>query len=103
MSLLSRNAKVVARAPGPMLRPDLLEPPDSRGRQPTGVLAEQHDQCLLEVAGGDALEVEERDQHFEALRSACVGRQNRRRKADTLGAFTNTIAHAGAAHGDRTN
>jgi hypothetical protein len=84
------------------LRPDLLEPPDSRGRQLTAVLAEQHDQCLLEVAGGDALEVEERDQDFEVLRSACVGRQNRRRKADTRGTFTNTIAYAAAAQGDRT-
>lgn len=71
MSLLSRNAKVVARAPGPtFFRPDLLEPSDSRARQPTGVVAGQHDQCLLDIAGGDALEVEERDQHFEAARDA---------------------------------
>jgi hypothetical protein len=40
--------------------------------------AEQRHQRLLEVAGGDTLEVEDRDQHLEALRPARVGRQNRR-------------------------
>ena len=40
-----------------------------------GVLAEQCDQRLLEVSGGDALEIEDRDQHlsrtkpFEAVRA----------------------------------
>jgi hypothetical protein len=48
-----------------LLRPGILEPSD--GRQPASVLAEQRDQRLLEVAGGDALEVEDRDQHLEAL------------------------------------
>src|SRR5215207_1139291 len=86
-----------------LLRPGLLEPSDGRGRQPAGVLAKQCGQRLLEVAGGDALEVEDRDQHFEALRPAGVGRQNRRRKADALAALTNTVAHARTAHGDRTN
>lgn len=45
-----------------------------------------------------SLEVKQRDRYFEALRSACVERQNPRPKADTLGAFTNTIARAWAAH-----
>jgi hypothetical protein len=44
---------------------------------------------LLEVAGRDALE--DRDQHFEALRSARGGRQNRRREADALGAFADAV------------
>jgi hypothetical protein len=57
----------------------------------------------FEIAGGDALEVEDRDQHLEALRPACVGRQNRRRKADALGTFANAITHARTAHGDRTD
>src|SRR6201987_5180913 len=91
----------IALAPARMLlRPGLLEPSDGRGREPASVLAEQRDQCLIEVAGRDALQVEDRDQHFEALRSTRVRRQNRRRKADALGAFANTIAHARAAHGD---
>src|SRR5215831_1534188 len=55
-----------------LLRPGLFEPSHGRGREPAGILAEQRDQRLLEVAGGDALEVENRDQHLEALRPACV-------------------------------
>ena len=69
----------IALAPAHMLfRPGVLEPPDGRGREPAGILAEQGDQRLLEVASGHALEVEDRYQHFEALRPARVGRQNRR-------------------------
>ena len=52
----------IALAPARMLfRPDLLEPSNGRGREPAGVLAKQRDQRLLEVAGGDALEVEDRN------------------------------------------
>src|ERR1700741_1196438 len=40
-----------------LLRPGLLEPSDGRGREPASVLAEQRDQCLIEVAGRDALQV----------------------------------------------
>jgi hypothetical protein len=86
-----------------LLRPSLLEAGDGRGREPAGVFAEQRDQRLLEVAGGDALEVEDRDQHLEALRPARVGRQNGRREADALRAFADTVAHTGAAHGDRAD
>jgi hypothetical protein len=65
----------IALAPARMfVRPGLLEPGDGRGREPAGVLAEQRDQRLPEVAGGDALEIKDRDQHFEALRPARVGR-----------------------------
>src|SRR2546430_14316507 len=47
-----------------------------RQRQPLrhvayGVLADQRNERLLEVAGGDALNVEDRDQHLEAFRLAC--------------------------------
>src|SRR2546430_5991740 len=41
------------------------------------ILAQQGRQCLLEIPGRDALEVEDRDQHVEALRSARIGRQDR--------------------------
>jgi len=51
----------------------------------------------------DPLEVEDRDQHLEALRPARVGRQNRRREADALQAFANAITHARAAHSDRAD
>src|SRR5262245_16310908 len=83
-----------------LLRPGFLESSDGRRRQPAGILAEQRDQRLLEVAGGDALEVEDRDQHLEALRSAGVGRQNRRREADALRALANAITHARTARPD---
>src|ERR1019366_5629039 len=94
----------IALAPARVLvRPGLLEPPDGRGREPARVLAEQRDQRLLEITGGDALQVENRDQYLQALRSARIGRQNGRRKADTLSAFANAVTHAGAAHHNRTD
>jgi len=68
-----------------------------------GVPAEQCDQRVLEVAGRDALEVEDRDQHLQALRPARVGRQNRRQKTDALGTFAAAVTHARAAHSDRTD
>src|SRR5260370_10990381 len=68
-----------------------------------GVLAKQREKRLREVAGGNALEVENRDQHLEALGSARVGRQNRRRKANALRAFADAVTHTGAAHRDRTD
>jgi hypothetical protein len=61
-----------------LLRPAILEPPDGRGREPAGVLAEQCDQGLVEIARRDALEIQDRDQHLEALRATRVGRQDRR-------------------------
>src|SRR5260370_38857414 len=84
-----------------LLGPALLRPTDGGGREPACVLAEQCEECLLAVAGGDTLEVEHRDQHLEAFRPARVGRQNRRRKANSLGAWAAAVAHARAPHGER--
>src|SRR5258705_13841238 len=82
----------IAPAPARVLvRPGVLEPTDGRSREPAGVLAKQSEERLLEIAGRDALEVENRDQHFEALRTARIGRQNRRRKADAFCAFPDTV------------
>src|SRR5215813_1797150 len=86
-----------------LLGPGLLEPSNGRGREPAGVPAEQCDQRFLEVAGRDALEVEDRDQHLQALRPARVGRQNCRRKADALATFAAAVTHARAAHSHRTD
>jgi len=61
-----------------LVDPSVLESRDGRGRKAAGVLAEQSGQRLFEVARGYALQVEDRDQHLEALRSARIGRQNRR-------------------------
>src|SRR3989440_8978495 len=49
------------------------------------------------------LEVEDRDQHLQALRPARVGRQNRRRKADAIATFAAAVTHARAAHGNRAD
>src|SRR6266446_1995405 len=94
----------IALAPARVLfGPGLLEASNGRSREPAGVPAEQCNQRVLEVAARDALEVEDRDQHLQALRPARVGRQNRRRKADALGTFAAAVAHARAAHSDRTD
>src|SRR5262249_56199524 len=94
---------IVLAAGTVFFRPGLLETPDGRGREPAGVLAEQSNQRLLEIAGGDALEVEDRDQHFEALRPARIARQDRRRKADAFRTFANAIPHARTAYRDRSD
>jgi hypothetical protein len=97
---LNRKLHVVFRQRSParmLLRLCLLEPSDGQARGPVSVFA------LPEVAVGDALEVEDRDRYFESLRPACVRRQNRRPKPDTLGTFANGIAHAGVAHSGRTD
>src|SRR5438309_7618755 len=78
-----------------LFAPSLLEAPNGRGREPAGVPAEQCDQRVLKVAGRDPLEVEDRDQHLQALRPARVWRQNRRRKADALATFAAAVTHAG--------
>jgi hypothetical protein len=58
----------VALAPAHVLfRPGLLKAPNGRGRKPAGVFAKQCNERLREVARGDPFEVEDRDQHFEAL------------------------------------
>jgi hypothetical protein len=75
--------------------PGLLEASNGRGREPAGVPPEQCDQRVLEVAGRDALEVEDRDQYLQALRPARVARQNRRRKADALAAFPAAVRTRG--------
>jgi hypothetical protein len=98
-SNMSRSRELVTRASETVFpRLELLEQPDIPGRRPNGLLPEQHDQCLFEVAGEDALEIEARNQHLGTLRSAGDGRQKCRRNTDTLRAFT-TIADA--AHGDQ--
>jgi len=58
---------------------------------------------LLEVAGGDALQVEDRDQHFEALRAPGVGRQNGRTEPNPLTMSALPVAHARLAHGHRSD
>src|SRR3954453_11377038 len=74
---------------------------DARGGQPTGVRAEQRRECVLKVAAGDALEIEDRDQNLEALRAARVGRQDRGGEPDAALTSPGAVANARRAHGDR--
>ncbi len=86
-----------------LVDPDFLQPRDRRGRQTGSILAEQGRQRLLEVAGRDALQVEDRNQHLQALRAPGVGRQDRGSEVDALGIVSCglTVAHAWLANGDR--
>ena len=94
----------VALAPARvLLRPGVLETANGGRREPTRILAEQCHQGLLEIPGGDALQVKDRDQHLQALRPARVGRQNRRGEANTIGALTSAVTNTGTTHGNRTN
>src|SRR6516225_3012606 len=82
--------------------PHLLEADDGRCRQ-TWRVADEGRQHFLEVAGRDALQVEDGDQHLKALRSPRVSRQDRRRvpNARALGSFA--VAHPRLANGDRAD
>ena len=87
-----------------LVAPDLLQSCDGRGRQARRILAEQRSERLLEIAGRDALQVKDRDQHLQAPRAPCIGRQDRRREADASGIIGSaTVAHAGLAHADRAD
>src|SRR5207302_1752456 len=86
-----------------LVDPGLLQPRNGRSREPAGVLAEQRAERFLEVTGGDALQVEDRDQHFEALRAPRVGRQNGRAEPNPLTTDGLPVAHARLAHRHRSD
>src|SRR3954465_11896868 len=67
---------------------------------PTRVRAEQRRECVLKVAAGDALEIEDRDQNREALRATGVGRQDRGCEPDAALTSPGAVANARRAHGD---
>ena len=100
---LGRQIALLPRAV--LVDPTVLQPRDGGGRQPGSILAEQRRQRLGEVAGRDALQVEDRHQRLQALRAPRVGRQDRRREADALGigGARLAVAHARLANGDRTD
>ena len=88
-----------------LVDPGLLQPGDRRRRQARRILAEKRSKRLLEIAGRDALQVKDRDQHLQAARAPRVGRQDRGRKADAPGILgvRATVAHARLAHRDRAD
>src|SRR5215467_10095779 len=82
--------------------PHLLEADDGRCRQ-TRRVADEGRQHLLEVAGRDSLQVEDRDQHLKALRSPRISRQDRWRVSDALAIARCTVAHPRLANGDKAD
>lgn len=87
-----------------LVEPDLLQPRDGRGRQARRILAEQRSKRLLEIAGRDALQIKDRDQHLQAAGAPRVGRQDRGRESDAPGVIgCTTVSHARLAHADRAD
>jgi hypothetical protein len=74
-------------------------------RQPSSTLAEQCRQRLGEVAGQYPLQIKDRQQRLDRLRSPHVGRHDRRREPDTVGIVSGgiAIAHTRLADGDWTD
>ena len=100
---IALGGQVALGPDGVVVSPAVLQPADGGGRQAAGVLAQQGRQRLGEVAGRNALEVEDRQQGLYRLRAPEISRQNRRRKADAPGIVRRRLAvpHARLAHADR--
>ena len=97
------GGQVAIEPAGVLVDPGLLQPRNGRGRQPAGVLAEQRAERHLEVTGGDALQIEDRDQHFEALSAPRVRRHNGRAEPNSFTAGGLPVAHPRLAHGHRSD
>lgn len=69
------------------------------------IFAEQRGQCVGEVAGRDTFQVKDRQQRLDRHRAAHVGRQDRRREADTGGVICVgfTVTHTWLANRDRAD
>ena len=68
-----------------ILAPDLLQTSNGGTRQPGRLLANQSRERFGKVAGGDAFEVQDRDEHLQALRAPGVGRQDRGPEPNPVG------------------
>ena len=87
-----------------LLLPGRHEAADGRRRQPGRVGAQQRRQRLLELAGGDALQVEPGQELLDVLGPPQERRQHLRGEADPLAAFAVTaVAHFRSAHLDRSD
>src|SRR5204863_9197757 len=83
----------------------LLQRRDGPGAQARRILAEQRSKRLLELAGRDALQVKDWDQHLQAAGAPRIGRRDSRREADAPGIIlgSTTVPHARLAHADRAD
>src|SRR4029079_5463654 len=86
-----------------ILAPDLLQTNNGGTRQPGRLLANQSRERFGKVAGGDAFEVQDRDEHLQALRAPGIRRQDRGLEPNARGRSRLTVAHAGLADGDQAN
>jgi hypothetical protein len=87
---------------GVVVQPTVLQAADGGGRQAARILAEQGRERLAEIAGRDALEIQDRQQRLDRLRAPHVGGQDRRREADAARVVSRrfAVAHARLAHTD---
>jgi hypothetical protein len=78
---------------------------DGGCRQPDSILAAQRGQRLGEIADRDALQVKDRQQRLDRLRTAHVGWEDRRREPNAvgIGGIRLAISHTRLADGDRTD
>ena len=92
----------IAALPAVVLRlPPGREARDDARRQVRRVWAEECGQCLLEVAGGDAAQVEHRQQRIEARRTPRPFRQDARREPDLFLGVCRPVPDFGAPDGER--
>src|SRR3954471_1883029 len=84
-----------------LVRPGLSEAGNTRRREPARIWAEQSRECVLKVAAGDAPEIQDRDQNFEALRATGVGRQDCGCEPDAALTGPTAVANPWRMHGDR--
>src|SRR5258708_11254145 len=96
---LDRQIALLPR--GVLVEPAVLQSADGGCRRPGSILAEQRRQSLGEVAGGDTLQVKDRQQRLDRLRPAHVGRQDRRREPDAVGVGSVRLAIAYTRLADR--
>src|SRR3954467_1589816 len=88
-----------------VVKPAVLQSADRGCRQSGSILAKQRRQRFREVASRDPLQVKDRQQRLDRLRTPHVGRQDRRREPDAvgIGGVRLAIAHTRLADSDRTD
>src|SRR4051812_28924327 len=84
-----------------LVRPGFPEAGDARRGQPARIRAEQSRECVLKVAAGEAPEIQDRDQNFEALRAPGVGRQDRGCEPDAPLTGPPAVANPWRTHANR--
>lgn len=97
--------EIALRPIGMIVLPAVLQAADGARRQTRRILAEKCCQRFREIAGRNALEVEDRQQRLDRLGAAHVERQDRRSEADAARIVSGrpAITQAGLLDWDRTD